>query len=228
MLPTAKIGPYTLPNPLIVAPMAGVTDRPFRLLCRRMGAGLAVSEMVIADSRLWHTRKSQTRLNHDGEPEPRSVQIAGGDPEMLADAARQNAEFGAQIIDINMGCPAKKVFNKAAGSALMKNEALVADILQSVVNAVDVPVTLKIRTGWDLDNRNALSIANIAEAEGVQALTIHGRSRACAFRGEAEYETIAEVKSRISFSVNANGDRGSADKDAEVPCRTGADVPMIA
>ena len=155
MLPTAKIGPYTLPNPLIVAPMAGVTDRPFRQLCRRLGAGLAVSEMVIADSKLWHTRKSRTRMNHDGEPEPRSVQIAGGDPEMMADAARRNAELGAQIIDINMGCPAKKVCNKAAGSALMRDERLVGEILEAVVQAVDVPVTLKMRTGWSAEHRNA-------------------------------------------------------------------------
>ena len=201
MLPTAKIGPYTLPNPLIVAPMAGVTDRPFRLLCRRMGAGLAVSEMVIADSKLWHTRKSQTRMNHEGEPEPRSVQIAGGDPEMLATAARLNAEFGAQIIDINMGCPAKKVCNKAAGSALMKDEALVRDILEAVVAAVDIPVTLKMRTGWDREHRNAPLIARMAEDAGIQALAIHGRTRADAYKGEAEYDTIADVKSRLSIQI---------------------------
>ncbi|PXX93488.1 tRNA dihydrouridine synthase DusB [Marinobacter vulgaris] len=227
MLPTAKIGPYTLPNPLIVAPMAGVTDRPFRLLCRRMGAGLAVSEMVIADSKLWHTRKSQTRMNHQGEPEPRSVQIAGGDPDMLANAARLNAEFGAQIIDINMGCPAKKVCNKAAGSALMKDEALVRDILEAVVAAVDIPVTLKMRTGWDREHRNAPLIARMAEDAGIQALAIHGRTRADAYRGEAEYDTIAEVKSRVGIPVFANGDITSPEQAEQVLSHTGADGLLI-
>jgi len=227
MLPTAKIGPYTLPNPLIVAPMAGVTDRPFRLLCRRMGAGLAVSEMVIADSKLWHTRKSQTRMNHEGEPEPRSVQIAGGDPEMLANAARLNAEFGAQIIDINMGCPAKKVCNKAAGSALMKDEALVRDILEAVVAAVDIPVTLKMRTGWDREHRNAPLIARMAEDAGIQALAIHGRTRADAYKGEAEYDTIADVKSRVSIPVFANGDINSPEQAQHVLNFTGADGLLI-
>ncbi|MBW0147616.1 tRNA dihydrouridine synthase DusB [Marinobacter arenosus] len=227
MLPTAKIGPYTLPNPLIVAPMAGVTDRPFRLLCRRMGAGLAVSEMVIADSKLWHTRKSQTRLNHEGEPEPRSVQIAGGDPEMLADAARQNADFGAQIIDINMGCPAKKVCNKAAGSALMKDEGLVREILNAVVAAVDIPVTLKMRTGWDADNRNAAVIARMAEDAGIQALAIHGRTRADKYNGNAEYDTIADVKSRVRIPVFANGDISSPEKAQQVLKHTGADGLLI-
>ena len=223
MLPTAKIGPYTLPNPLIVAPMAGVTDRPFRLLCRRMGAGLAISEMVIADSKLWHTRKSRTRLNHEGEPEPRSVQIAGGDPEMLADAARQNAEFGAQIIDINMGCPAKKVCNKAAGSALMKDEKLVREILEAVVKAVDVPVTLKMRTGWDRDNRNAPVIARMAEDAGIQALAVHGRTRADKYNGDAEYDTIAEVKASVGIPVFANGDITTPEKARQVLSPTGAD-----
>lgn len=227
MLPTAKIGPYTLPNPLIVAPMAGVTDRPFRLLCRRMGAGLAVSEMVIADSKLWHTRKSKTRMNHEGEPEPRSVQIAGGDPEMLANAARLNAEFGAQIIDINMGCPAKKVCNKAAGSALMKDEALVRDILKAVVAAVDIPVTLKMRTGWDREHRNAPLIARMAEDAGIQALAIHGRTRADAYKGEAEYDTIADVKSRASIPVFANGDINSPEQAQHVLKFTGADGLLI-
>lgn len=227
MLPTAKIGPYTLPNPLIVAPMAGVTDRPFRLLCRKLGAGLAVSEMVIADSKLWHTRKSRTRLNHDGEPEPRSVQIAGGDPQMLADAARMNAEFGAQIIDINMGCPAKKVCNKAAGSALMKDEGLVREILEAVVNAVDIPVTLKMRTGWNTDNRNAPLIARMAEDAGIQALAIHGRTRADKYNGEAEYDTIADVKSRVSIPVFANGDITSPEKAEYVLRHTGADGLLI-
>ena len=227
MLPMAKIGPYTLPNPLIVAPMAGVTDRPFRLLCRRMGAGLAVSEMVIADSKLWHMRKSRTRMDHTGEPEPRSVQIAGGDPEILANAARLNAESGAQIIDINMGCPAKKVCNKAAGSALMKDESLVRDILEAVVSAVDIPVTLKMRTGWDQDNRNALAIARMAEDSGIQALAIHGRTRADKYNGDAEYDTIAEVKSSVSIPVFANGDITSPEKARWVLKHTGADGLLI-
>ena len=227
MLPTAKIGPYTLPNPLIVAPMAGVTDRPFRQLCRRMGAGLAVSEMVIADSKLWHTRKSRTRLNHQGEPEPRSVQIAGGDPEMLADAARQNAEFGAQIIDINMGCPAKKVCNKAAGSALMKDEKLVRAILEAVVAAVDIPVTLKMRTGWDRDNRNAPVIARMAEDAGIQALAVHGRTRADKYNGNAEYDTIAAVKASVGIPVFANGDITTPEKARQVLAHTGANGLLI-
>lgn len=227
MLPTATIGPYTLPNPLIVAPMAGVTDRPFRLLCRRLGAGLAVSEMVIADSKLWHTRKSRFRMDHQGEPEPRSVQIAGGDPKMLANAARLNAEFGAQIIDINMGCPAKKVCNKAAGSALMKDEGLVRDILQAVVAAVDIPVTLKMRTGWDRDHRNAPLIARMAEDAGIQALAVHGRTRADAYKGDAEYDTIAEVKSQVRIPVFANGDITSPEKARQVLRHTGADGLLI-
>ncbi|WP_227520521.1 tRNA dihydrouridine synthase DusB [Marinobacter sp. LV10R510-11A] len=226
-MPTAKIGPYTLPNPLIVAPMAGVTDRPFRLLCRKMGAGLAVSEMVIADSKLWHTRKSRTRMDHAGEPEPRSVQIAGGDPEMLANAARLNAESGAQIIDINMGCPAKKVCNKAAGSALMKDENLVWDILKAVVSAVDIPVTLKMRTGWDQDNRNALAIARMAEDSGIQALAIHGRTRADKYNGDAEYDTIAQVKASVGIPVFANGDITSPEKARRILEYTGADGLLI-
>jgi tRNA-dihydrouridine synthase B len=192
-----------------------------------MGAGLAVSEMVIADSRMWHTRKSQTRLNHDGEPEPRSVQIAGGDPEMLANAARLNAESGAQIIDINMGCPAKKVCNKAAGSALMKDEKLVREILEAVVAAVDIPVTLKMRTGWDRENRNAPLIARMAEDAGIQALAVHGRTRADAYRGEAEYDTIAAVKEQVSIPVFANGDITGAIKARDVLRHTGADGLLI-
>ncbi|WP_227662920.1 tRNA dihydrouridine synthase DusB [Marinobacter daqiaonensis] len=226
-MPTVKIGPYTLPNSLVLAPMAGVTDRPFRQLCRRMGAGLAVSEMVIADPSLWHTRKSRLRLDHSGEPEPRSVQIAGGDPEMLANAARMNAEHGAQIIDINMGCPAKKVCNKAAGSALMKDEQLVKDILHAVVRAVNVPVTLKMRTGWDRDNRNALAVARMAEDAGIQALAVHGRTRADAYRGDAEYDTIAEVKAAVSIPVFANGDITSPHKARDVLRHTGADGLLI-
>ena len=227
MLPTATIGPYTLPNPLIVAPMAGVTDRPFRQLCRRLGAGLAVSEMVIADSKLWHTRKSRMRMNHDGEPEPRSVQIAGGDPEMMADAARRNAELGAQIIDINMGCPAKKVCNKAAGSALMRDERLVGEILEAVVQAVDVPVTLKMRTGWSAEHRNAPVIARMAEQAGIQALAIHGRTREDKYNGQAEYDTIAEIKSRVRIPVFANGDITSPEKARYVLDHTGADGLLI-
>ncbi len=200
------IGSHKLKNSLVLAPMAGVTDQPFRQLCRELGAGLVVSEMVTSNPALYHTRKTQLRLRHHGEPEPRSVQIAGADPEQMGAAATFNVEHGAQIIDINMGCPAKKVCNVAAGSALLRNEKLVADILRAVVSAVDVPVTLKIRTGWDRDNRNALTIARIAEQSGIQALTVHGRTRACAFKGEAEHETAAEIKSRVSIPVIANGD----------------------
>ncbi len=207
--------------------MAGVTDRPFRTLCKRLGADLTLSEMVTADTRLWNSRKTQTRLNHDGETGIRAVQIAGGDPAMLADAARANVELGAQIIDINMGCPAKKVCNKAAGSALLKDEHLVANILEAVVNAVSVPVTLKIRTGWSPDERNALRIARIAEDSGIQALAIHGRTRACGFRGEAEYDTIASVVQSVSIPVIANGDITSAQEAKQVLDKTGATAVMI-
>ena len=222
-----SIGPYALPNPVILAPMAGVTDRPFRLLCRRLGAGMVVSEMVTSDVRLWNSRKSRLRLLHEGDPEPRSVQIAGGDPEMLAEAAKANVELGAQIIDINMGCPAKKVCNKAAGSALMKDEALVADILNAVVKAVDVPVTLKIRTGWDRSNRNGINVAKIAEQAGIQALAVHGRTRADLYTGEAEYETIAAIKQAVSIPVMANGDIDSPEKAAQVLAATGVDGLLI-
>lgn len=198
-----KIGPYTLPNNLFLAPMAGVTDRPFRQLCRRLGAGMAVSEMITANKSLWASKKSLLRANHEGEPEPRSVQIAGADPKMMAEAAQHNVDQGAHIIDINMGCPAKKVCNVMAGSALLQHESLVAEILESVVNAVDVPVTLKIRTGWDIDNRNGVAIARIAEESGIQALAVHGRTRACAYKGEAEFDTIADIKSRINIPVIA-------------------------
>jgi tRNA-dihydrouridine synthase B len=211
-----RIGPFQLKNNLIVAPMAGVTDRPFRQLCKQMGAGMAVSEMVASNSLLWGSEKTRRRANHEGEVEPISVQIAGADPQMLADAARYNVDEGAQIIDINMGCPAKKVCNVMAGSALLKDEPLVVRILESVVNAVDVPVTLKIRTGWDRNNRNALTIAKIAEASGVQALAIHGRTRACGFSGHAEYDTIGEVKSKVSIPVIANGDNDSPERVKEV------------
>ena len=209
-----KIGPYRLENNLILAPMAGVTDYPFRMLCRQMGAGMAVSEMVTSDMKLWHTRKTRLRLKHHDEQQPRSVQIAGADPEQMAAAARFNIANGAQIIDINMGCPAKKVCNVMAGSALMKNESLAATILSTVVAAVDAPVTLKIRTGWDTNNRNAVSIARIAEDAGIQALAVHGRTRACAFQGDAEYDTIAAVKAAVHIPVIANGDIDSAEKAA--------------
>lgn len=225
---TFTIGPYHLPNNLFLAPMAGVTDRPFRQLCRRLGAGMAVSEMITANKALWASKKSLLRANHAGEPEPRSVQIAGADPKMMAEAAKHNVDQGAHIIDINMGCPAKKVCNVMAGSALLQDESLVASILKSVVNAVDVPVTLKIRTGWDRDNRNGLTIARIAEQSGIQALAIHGRTRADAYKGEAEYDTIAEIKTSISsMPIIANGDIDSPLKAAEILNKTGVDGLMI-
>ncbi|HLA32010.1 MAG TPA: tRNA dihydrouridine synthase DusB [Pseudomonas sp.] len=222
-----RIGPYTLPNSLILAPMAGVTDQPFRQLCKRMGAGLVVSEMVTSDVRLWNTRKSSLRMVHQGDPEPRSVQIAGGDPQMLADAALRNVELGAQIIDINMGCPAKKVCNKAAGSALLKDESLVREILQAVVAAVNVPVTLKIRTGWDRQNKNGIEVAKIAEDAGIVALAVHGRTRADLYMGEAEYDTIAAIKQAVSIPVFANGDIDSAQKARAVLRATGVDGLLI-
>jgi tRNA-dihydrouridine synthase B len=222
-----QIGPYKLTNNVILAPMAGVTDRPFRLLCRRLGAGMAVSEMVSSNSLLWNSEKTLRRINHEGEGEPRSVQIAGGDPELMAAAARFNVEHGAQIIDINMGCPAKKVCNAQAGSALLKDEQLVARILDAVVKAVEIPVTLKIRTGWDMECRNATTIARLAEEAGIQALTIHGRTRACGYSGEAEYDTIATVKSAINIPVIANGDITSPEKAKHVLQQTGADAVMV-
>jgi tRNA-dihydrouridine synthase B len=222
-----QIGPFQLRNNLIVAPMAGVTDRPFRQLCKRMGAGLAVSEMVASNSLLRGAEKTRRRANHDGEVEPIAVQIAGADPDMLADAARYNVDEGAQIIDINMGCPAKKICNVMAGSALLKDEPLVARILERVVSAVAVPVTLKIRTGWDRDNRNAMTVAKIAEASGIRALAIHGRTRACGFSGEAEYDTIAEVKSAVRIPVIANGDIDTPERARHVLDHTGADAIMI-
>ncbi|MGZ8257206.1 MAG: tRNA dihydrouridine synthase, partial [Gallionella sp.] len=201
-----RIGPYELKNNLIVAPMAGVTDRPFRMLCKRMGAGMAVSEMVASNSLLYGSEKTLRRANHEGEVDPISVQIVGADPKMLALAAKHNVEHGAQIIDINMGCPAKKICNVMAGSALLQNEPLVKTLLEAVVNAVNVPVTLKIRTGWDKNNRNAVTIAKIAEAAGIQALAIHGRTRACAYTGDAEYDTIRAVKDAVKIPIIANGD----------------------
>ena len=222
-----QIGPHTLRNNLVVAPMAGVTDRPFRQLCKRLGAGMAVSEMVASDPRLWSSTKSQRRTNHEGEVEPRSVQIAGADPAMMAETARYNVDKGAQIIDINMGCPAKKVCNVAAGSALLKDETLVGRILDAVVGAVSVPVTLKVRTGWARNNKNAVRVARIAQSAGVAALAVHGRTRACAFVGEVEYDTIAEVKSHVSIPVVANGDIDTPEKARRVLDHTGADAVMI-
>ncbi|MEW8346963.1 MAG: tRNA dihydrouridine synthase DusB [Candidatus Thiodiazotropha taylori] len=222
-----RIGSYEIANNLLLAPMAGVTDRPFRQLCRRLGAGLAVSEMISADASLWGTKKSVKRLDHDGEEAPISVQILGSDPQMMAQAAQANVAMGAQIIDINMGCPAKKVCKKSAGSALLKDEPLVADILKATVDAVDVPVTLKIRTGTDPQNRNGERIAEIAEHAGIQALSVHGRTRACKFAGQAEYETIRSIKQTVAIPVIANGDIDSPQKAAEVLERTGADALMI-
>lgn len=222
-----QIGPYKLASQVVLAPMAGVTDLPFRRLCKRFGAGLVVSEMVTSDIRLWNTRKSRQRLAHCDEVEPRSVQIAGGDPLMMAEAARLTAANGAQIIDINMGCPAKKVCKKAAGSALMKDETLVKDILSAVVAAVEVPVTLKIRTGWSLEQRNGLHIARIAEDCGIQALAVHGRTRACGYSGEAEYDTIAAIKAAVEIPVIANGDIDSPQKAQAVINYTGADAIMV-
>jgi len=222
-----QLGAHVLRNGLFVAPMAGVTDRPFRTLCRRFGAGLAVSEMVSARPELRATRKSRLRRAHEGEGGPVSVQIAGADPRMMAQAARLNADEGAQVIDINMGCPAKKVCNASAGSALLEDEALVARILEAVVAAVSVPVTLKIRTGPRPDRRNAVRVARIAESAGIRMLAIHGRTRACAFAGEAEYATIAEVKSRVRIPVVANGDIRTPEAAKRVLELTGADGVMI-
>jgi tRNA-dihydrouridine synthase B len=222
-----RIGPYELANNVILAPMAGVTDRPFRQLCRAMGAGLAVSEMVTSNSLLYGSAKTRRRADHEGEAAPVAVQIAGADPALMADAARYNVDAGAQIIDINMGCPAKKVCNVMAGSALLQDEALVARILAAVVAAVHVPVTLKIRTGWDKGHRNAPRIARIAEVTGVRALAIHGRTRACMFGGQAEYETIAAVKAAVRIPVMANGDVDAPEKAREVLAATQADGIMI-
>ncbi len=222
-----QIGSYTLKNKLIVAPMAGVTDRPFRQLCKRMGAAMAVSEMVSSNSLLYGSEKTRRRACHDGEVKPVSVQIAGADPVMMAQAARHNADQGAEIIDINMGCPAKKICNVMAGSALLKDESLVSRILDAVVQAVDIPVTLKIRTGWDTQHKNAITVARIAESAGIQALAIHGRTRACAYRGQAEYDTIAAVKTSIRIPIIANGDITTPEKAKEVLEYTGADAVMI-
>jgi tRNA-dihydrouridine synthase B len=221
------IGSYQLKNNLIVAPMAGVTDRPFRMLCKRMGAGMAVSEMVASNSLLYGSEKTRRRANHEGEVDPISVQIVGADAKMLAEAAKYNVDHGAQIIDINMGCPAKKICNVMAGSALLQNEPLVAKLLEAVVNAVNAPVTLKIRTGWDTHNRNAVQIARIAQASGIQALAIHGRTRACAYTGDAEYDTIAAVKASVAIPIIANGDITTPEKARYVLQYSGADAVMI-
>jgi tRNA-dihydrouridine synthase B len=224
-----NIGPHELESPFLLAPMAGITDAPFRRLCRRFGAGMTTSEMTTADLRLWHTPKTRKRLDLDldQDPEPRVVQIAGSEADQLALAARLCVDRGAQIIDINMGCPAKKVCNKLAGSSLLRDERLVASILEAVVGAVDVPVTLKMRTGWDPEHRNGVAIARIAERSGVQALAVHGRTRACRFKGNAEYETIAAIKSAVTIPVIANGDIRTFEKSLEVLRITGADALMI-
>jgi len=222
-----QIGPYSLSSPVFLAPMAGVTDRPFRQLCHEMGAGLVVSEMVTSESRLWGSRKTRLRMDHQGEAGPICVQIAGTEPGKMAEAARFNVENGAQIIDINMGCPAKKVCSVAAGSALMKDEQRVEKILKAVVKSVDIPVTLKMRTGWDHDNRNAPTIARIAEDSGVQMLSMHGRTRTDAYKGDAEYDMIAQVKQLINIPLVANGDITSAQKARQVMNYTGADAVMI-
>ena len=218
---------FSLPNRVVLAPMAGVTDRPFRQLCRRLGAGLTVSEMVSSDPRLRATRKTLQRIDHSGEPAPRSVQIAGADPAHLADAARFNVAHGADIIDINMGCPAKKVCNVAAGSALLSDEALVGRILERVVAAVEVPVTLKIRTGPAPERRNAVRIARMAESAGIAAVAVHGRTRRCAFKGPVEYDSIRAVKRAVSIPVIANGDVTSPEQARRVLESTGADAVMI-
>ncbi|MEW6167103.1 MAG: tRNA dihydrouridine synthase DusB [Pseudomonadota bacterium] len=222
-----QIGPYRIDPPLVLAPMAGVTDRPFRQLCRRLGAGLAVSEMTTSDASLWHTDKSRLRRDHAGEPGPISVQIVGYDPEQMAHAARYNVEHGAQLVDINMGCPAKKLCRVDAGSALLRDERLVARICAAVVAAVDVPVTLKIRTGYSRAQRNGVAIARIAQDSGIAALAVHGRTREEHYGGQAEYETIAAIKQSLRIPVIANGDIDSPDKARAVLQATGADALMI-
>jgi len=222
-----RLGPHELPNNVFVAPMAGVTDRPFRQLCKSLGAGHAISEMAASNPRLWASEKTARRIDHAGERAPVAVQLAGADPAMLAEAARFNVERGAQIIDINMGCPAKKVCNVASGSALLRDVGVVRAILEAVVDAVDVPVTLKYRTGWDPGHRNAVEVARLAEASGVAALTLHGRTRACGFAGRAEYDTIRAVKQAVAIPVIANGDIDTPEKARAVLDYTGADGVMI-
>lgn len=225
-----RIGRWEIPAPAVLAPMAGVTDRPFRILARQQGAALAASEMITSDTRLWNSRKSRQRMNHEGEPEPRVVQLAGAEPEALAEAARRNVDLGAQVIDLNMGCPAKKVCNRLCGSALLQDESLVARILEAVVRAVDgtdVPVTLKTRTGWDRAHRNGVTVARIAEASGIAALAIHGRTRADFYEGEAEYDTIREIREAVRIPVVANGDITDPEKARRVLAHTGAAGVMI-
>ncbi len=222
-----QIGPYTLSNPYILAPMAGISDRPFRILCKQYGAALTFTEMVASQPHLQKHRRTLQKTDYQDEPGLRAVQILGTEPEQMAHAAKVNVERGAQIIDINMGCPAKKVCSVAAGSALMRDEKRVDAILSAVVKAVDVPVTLKIRTGWDKQHKNALNIAKIAEQNGIAALTIHGRTRACKFSGQAEYDTIKQVKQAVSLPIIANGDIDSPQKAAFVKAYTGADAIMI-
>ncbi|MEP2651579.1 MAG: tRNA dihydrouridine synthase DusB [Paraglaciecola sp.] len=222
-----QIGPHKLENNLMLAPMAGVTDRPFRQLCKRLGAGLVVSEMLSSNPKVWNTDKSKQRMDHEGEEGLRSVQIAGSDPELMARAAQFNVKNGAQIVDINMGCPAKKVNKKLAGSALLQDPALVEKIIQAVVAAVNVPVTLKIRTGWNVENRNGLIIAKIAQDNGIQSLAVHGRTRACMYKGDAEYDTIKAIKQAVSIPVVANGDITDALKAKYVLEYTEADAVMI-
>ena len=222
-----QIGPWKFSNNLVLAPMAGVTDRPFRQLCRALGAGLAVSEMVSSNALLWGSDKTRRRIDHAGEPAPVSVQIAGADPALMADAARFNVDHGAQLIDINMGCPAKKVCNVMAGSALLQDEPLIGRILDAVVSAVEVPVTLKIRTGWDPAHRNGLAVAAIAASAGIRALSVHGRTRACGYRGEAEHDTTRAIKAAVSIPVIANGDITTPERAAQVLRHTGADAVMI-
>ncbi|WP_145650489.1 tRNA dihydrouridine synthase DusB [Pseudoduganella lurida] len=222
-----QIGPYQLRNNVFVAPMAGVTDRPYRQLCKELGAGYAVSEMAASNPRVWASEKSSRRIDHAGEMEPKAVQIAGSDPQEMADCAKFNVDKGAQIIDINMGCPVKKVCNKWSGSALLQFEDLVESILHAVVQSVSVPVTLKFRTGWNRDNRNALTIARIAEEAGIQMLTLHGRTRADGYTGDAEYDTIAAVKAAVKIPVVANGDITTPEKARFVLDRTGADAVMV-
>ena len=222
-----QIGPWQVPAPAVLAPMAGVTDRPFRVLCRGLGAGLAASEMLTADQSLWNTQKSRQRMNHEGEPEPRVVQLAGNDPQQLAEAARANVDQGAQIIDINMGCPAKKVYGRLCGSALLGDEALVGRLLEAVVGAVNVPVTLKIRTGIDRQHINGVRIAQIAIASGIQSLAVHGRTRADFYAGDAEYDTIRDICAEARIPVFANGDITSPQKAQSVLLHTGATGVML-
>jgi tRNA-dihydrouridine synthase B len=222
-----NIGPYSLPSQVLLAPMAGTSDKPFRMICKAQGAGLTTSEMVVMQNHLLNSNKSKHRLDFTSEQSPISIQIAGSEAEELAESAKKALDFGADIIDINMGCPAKKVCNKAAGSALMQNEKLVKDIIKSVVNAVDIPVTLKMRTGWNEENKNAPTIAKIAEDFGIQMIAIHGRTRSQKYNGEAEFDTVKKIRKLVSIPVVANGDINSPEKAKEVLDYTGADAVML-